>query len=73
MPPFAKFVMQSDVVVVGARRLLVEDALDVKTGSFPLLVDVLTATPAFASGLPFDTGVVNGWGYVSLVISGDGS
>lgn len=75
MPPLAKVVMQDDTVVVGARRLLVEDALDVKTGSFPLLVGALAATPELMSGDPFDidTGVIKGRGNVSLVILGDGS
>lgn len=67
--------MQGDMVVVGARRLLVEDALDTKTGSFPLLVGALTVTPELMSGDPFgiDTAVIRGRGNVSLVISGGGS
>lgn len=69
--------MQGDMVVVGVRRLLVEDARDVKTGSFPLLVGVLVPPLETTTGDPepfgVDTGVSKGRGNVSLVISGDGS
>lgn len=77
MPPLAKVVMQDDMVVVGATRLLVEDALDVKTGSFPLLEGAFMGPPEAACGGPrpfdADTGVSRGRGNVSLVIFGDGS
>lgn len=73
----AKVVMQDDMVVVGATRLFVEDALDVKTGSFPLLLGAFMGPPEAACEVPrpldAETGVIRGRGNVSLVIFGDGS